>query len=94
MKAHASQFDVLALKLSRNTVLGLDKHTGVVGKSPNASAKIREGQMNVSKKYLSPELLDGFDARWQSVMKPITGYDSYEDMRAGINQELGRTFGT
>ena len=94
MKTHASQFSSHIIRQTRNVALGLDENAGVAGKCPNASAKVHEGKMNANEKHLSPKLLDELDAKWQSVMKPITGYDSYEDMRAGINQELGRTFGT
>ncbi len=92
MKAHESQFNAHTVKKARNAVIGLEADAGVLGKSSHAPSKIREGQMNISKKYLSPELIGKFDAKWQSVLKPITGYDSYEDMRAGINKEFGRSF--
>lgn len=31
--------------------------------------------------------------RWRDIVLPATGYASFADMRAGINKELGRTWG-
>lgn len=39
---------------------------------------------------LTPALREAILEKWREVMLPATGYASYEEMRRGINAELGR----
>ena len=42
---------------------------------------------------LTPALMAAILDKWREVMLPATGYARYEEMRQGINAELGRPFG-
>ena len=89
MKKHQWKFDDHSLKLVRNEAVGLPKMAGLSNKS---SAKVRNGNVHDGKRILSQKSLAGIEARWQSLFAPICNYANYEEMRAGINKELGRTF--
>lgn len=89
MKKHQSKFNDHALKRGRNEAVGLPKTAGLTEKS---STKVRNGNTDESKISLSQEVIAGIDARWRSLFAPISEYTSYEEMRSGINKELGRTF--
>lgn len=45
------------------------------------------------KNGLSKRTISKFDQKWKEIVTPELGYASYEEMRAGINRELGRHFG-
>lgn len=53
---------------------------------------MREGKLGANKQQLSPELHAAIEYRWREVLLPATGYASYEEMRRGVNRELGRPF--
>lgn len=48
--------------------------------------------MGRNREVLSPESRATVLRKWAEVMLPATGYASYQDMRQGINRELGRPF--
>lgn len=88
MKAHDTQFDEHLFKLARNEIAGLPREAGTNG----AAGKVRNGSVNASLSALSAETLAQFDQKWKEIAMPEMGYATYDDMRAGINKELGRAF--
>jgi len=88
MKKHQHKFDEHPLKYARNEVVGLPKDAGMIGNS----GKVRNGEINASKRILSKRILTLIDKKWREVVMRSTGYRTYEDFRRGINKELGREF--
>lgn len=54
--------------------------------------QVREGVLGANRAELSPQVKAALQQRWTDYMLPRTGYATYEEMRRGINQELGRPF--
>ena len=90
MKKHDSKFDSHLFKLARNEAAGLKRDAGL-DKSKNPG-KVRKGKVNESGKAFSAEAQQMMDQVWNRLLKPVTGYDSYAEMREAINKELGRSF--
>ena len=88
MKEHSSKFDEHLLKNQRNEAIGLPRDAGMQGNA----GKVRKGAVNESKEVLPDFILDKIDQTWKKTVTPVTGYDSYEALRKGINKELGRSF--
>lgn len=88
MKKHLSQFDEHPIKYARNEAAGLPKNAGMCGNA----GKVRNGQVNASKSILKKRTLAMIDRQWKEVVMRSTGYRTYEDLRKGINKELGRKF--
>ena len=61
-----------------------------------SAGKVRQGAVGKNREELTPEMRAAIQQKWTDVMLPATGYASYDDMRRGINAELGRpkSFGT
>ena len=89
MKAHTSKFDTHKFKLERNEIAGLPRLAGIQNDNPG---KVRRGKVNESKEVFSAESLEKLRSVWTERLKPVTGFDSYEEMRTSINTELGRNF--
>jgi len=89
MKKHQHKFDEHLLKLGRNEAIGLPKTAGLCNKS---TSKVRNGNVHDGKRFLSAKSIAAIEAKWRSLFAPMCDYVSYEEMRAGINKELGRTF--
>lgn len=89
MKKHESKFDSHGTKALRNEVAGLPRDAGLSEKSVS---KVRSGRVNESKEAFSEETLQKLQQKWNELIKPVTGFDSYEAMRASVNSELGRSF--
>lgn len=85
MKANGSKYDEHHLKLWRNEACGLPKDAGL------SSTKVRGGGSG-PKPQPSPAIKCILDEKWESIVFSATGYACYEDLRAGINKELGRSF--
>lgn len=90
MKQHATKFDSRNYKLARNEAAGLPREAGLI--SSNYAGKVRNGKVNESKEALSAKNLKTLKKLWDDIIKPVTGFDTYEEMRASVNKELGRTF--
>lgn len=89
MKAHPTKYDEHQLKQARNLQCGRPEHAGMTRAS---SGKVREGVLGANRAELSPQVKAALQQRWTDYMLPRTGYATYEEMRRGINQELGRPF--
>ena len=79
MKAHGSKFDEKLSKLSRNEACGLDKMAGM------HKTKIRRGNSGVAE--LTGEMKERIDAKWNLIVKPVTGCDNYEELRQKFKPE-------
>jgi hypothetical protein len=82
----ARRYDEHMLKLARNEFCGRPRDAGLQNR------KVREGRQGRNKEQLTPELRQAIQEKWEEVMLPVTGYRTYEEMRQGINRELGRPF--
>eukprot|EP00210_Caulerpa_lentillifera_P006179 g5903.t1 len=88
MKQHKDKFDTgFVKKLTKS-----DFKIKSEDEFQNSASKVRKGVPGEGKKDISPEQLKALDAKWKEVVEPICGYASYEEMRAGINKELRRSF--
>lgn len=81
MKEHSSQFDEKLSKLARNEACGLPKDAGMNG------GKLREGASGGAKTLLSPSLQERICAKWNEVVTPVTGCDTYAELRASLDEE-------
>jgi len=88
MKKHKDKFDTGASKKLASTVLG----SGAIQGYEEAASKVRKGVSGEGKKEISPEQMKALDVRWKELVQPVCGYATYEEMRLGINKELGRSF--
>ena len=88
MKKHKSKFDIHPVKLKKNPLLALPTSHGL----ENNPGKVRNGKTREGEKLLSDEMKKKMAEKWMSLVEPVTGHSTYEDMRAAINNELGRTF--
>lgn len=88
MKKHKDKFDTSVAKKLLSTVLG----DGSIQGLEEAAPKVRKGVTGEGRKEISPEQLKALDSRWKELVQPVFGYASYEEMRLGINKELGRSF--
>ena len=91
MKKHVTKFDAHKLKVIMNEPAGLEKDAGL--KEHNAQ-KVRAGNVHESKEVFSERAEKIMREKWMEMAKPITGFGSYEEMRASVNAELGRQFHT
>ena len=87
MKMFPTKYDEHMLKEARNEACGRPRNAGLEG---SRNSKVRKGNVGGGKKALSPETLRAMQEKWESVVLPITGYANYEELRAGVNAELGR----
>lgn len=89
MKKNKTKFDAHFLKLKRNEGCGLDKNAGL---SEDNEGLVRSGKVGANKAELTDEYKEKLEKRWDDVCKPVVGFDTYEEMRAAVNKELGRPF--
>ena len=89
MKKHITKFDAHKLKIVMNELAGLERDAGL--KEHNAQ-KVRAGHVNESKEAFSERAEKMMREKWMEVAKPVAGFNSYEEMRASVNAELGRQF--
>ena len=85
MKSNKGKYDEHMLKRARNEECGLPRHAGM---TEDAVGKVHGGGIHRVK--VSDALGDAIKNRWLEVMQPVTGFDSYSEMRSSINTELGR----
>lgn len=60
------------------------------GLAPDAGmgdSKVRRGKVGAAQSELSPELREAVQARWNEVMLPATGFETYEQLRAAVHEE-------
>jgi len=88
MNKHKNKFDSEHTKKMTRTLLGMESTDEI----EYAGSKVRKGVSGEAKKEISPQQLHEFSARWKEVVQPVCRYESYEEVRAGINMELGRSF--
>lgn len=91
MMQHHSQFDEHQMKLGMNEAMGLPRNAGMGSENPG---KVRTGTIGGHRDALSSSMIEKLDKRWALDVEPVTGYQSYNDLRNSINKELGRPFGT
>jgi len=75
MKDNEGKFDEKLSKLSRNEPCGLPKDAGMGG------GKIKEGKSGKGKLSLSNDLRAAIHAKWIEVVTPITGCETYAELR-------------
>lgn len=81
------RYDEHMLKFARNEFCGRPRDAGL------QNGKVREGKQGCNREALTLELRQAIQEKWEEVVLPATGYRTYEEMRLGINTELGRPFG-
>ncbi|GMH36013.1 hypothetical protein BSKO_03881 [Bryopsis sp. KO-2023] len=86
MKAHWEKFDERPLKEVFNTFWGQPSNAGTNGQN----SKVRQGKR--AKVKFSDKIQKQFNLKWETTVKPATGYASYNELREGVNKELGRNF--
>lgn len=79
-----SKFDEHVTKYFRNEACGLSKDAG------SANSKVMTNSTKYKPRASTVEVLNSY---WQSIVQPITGYESYASFRLDVNKELARTFG-
>ena len=89
MKKHKTKYDNHALKQRARDLLGVLP----INDTSDAFDRVRKGKTNEGARLLSEEMQEKMEAKWKLLAEPVTGYGSYKEMRAGINKELGRSFG-
>ena len=89
MKKHHTKFDSHPVKSAVNETLGLPRDRGI----DNCKGRVRSGQTKESEKFLSKEMSEKMDAKWKTLVEPVVGYGSYDEMRRAVNVELGRSVG-
>eukprot|EP00210_Caulerpa_lentillifera_P008864 g8457.t1 len=88
MKKHKEKFSTMYIRKMMDASLGITKDDYI----PDTSSRVRKGVTGEGKETICPDQLKAMDARWNEIAKPICGYETYAEMRAGINKELGRSF--
>lgn len=88
MRAHPDKYDEHMLKLARNEACGLPPRAGLDGRS---AGKVRAGGAGGGRAALSPDTQEALRRRWAEVVLPATGYATYDELRRGVNDELGRS---
>jgi len=88
MKENKEKFSNTYFKKMTKTALGFEEDEEIVG----ATVRVRKGEVGQGKEEISPEQLEAMNQRWKDIVQPVCGYASYEEMRRGINQQLGRFF--
>ena len=74
MKEHEKHFDEHNWKSKRNAACGLPPEAGL------KSSKVMNGGRE-PRATLSKSMKEALDAKWQEVVKPVTGCDNYEELR-------------
>lgn len=87
MKKNSTKYDDHVFKRVRNKKLGYPENHGL----ENNEGKVRSGNTD-PKLVLSECLASKIEERFKEMVTPVCGYQTYEEMRAGINKELGRKF--
>ena len=90
MLKHRSKFILEKSFRAMNELVGRDKDALI--DETNDGCRVRNGRVNESKEAFSPETLQKIDKKWIEMAKSTVGFDSYDEMRAAINKELGRKF--
>ena len=89
MQAWPTKYDEHMLKYARNIACGLDRDAGLTEES---TGKVRDGKSAGSSKVsISEECLAKLEEKWNKVVSPVTGCETYENLRKKINEELGRS---
>lgn len=78
MKRHAYYFDEKLSKLARNEACGLSKDAGL------SQSKLVNGKVGEGKELLSEPLKVKIQEKWSSVVEPVTGCASYEDLKVQL----------
>ena len=89
MQAWPTKYDEHMLKYARNIACGLDRDAGLTEES---TGKVRDGKSAGSSKVsISEECLAKLEEKWNKVVSPVTGCETYENLRKKLNEELGRS---
>lgn len=90
MCQYPNKYDEHMLKLARNEACGMRRDAGLA--DSGAAAKVRVGELGSGKIELGAGVLEEMRRKWEEVVTPETGYFNYEELRIGVNRELGRDF--
>lgn len=88
MKMHKEKFDAHQNKQTYNVAMGLDADAG------KRVCRVRDGKSGTGKASLSERVVTLINKRWEAVVEKKTGFKTYAEMRASINEELGRRLAT
>ena len=90
MLKHRSKYILAKSFRAMNELVGRDKDAYI--DETNDGSRVRTGRVNESKEVFSPETLQKLNEKWIEMSKSIMDFDNYDEMRASINKELGRSF--
>lgn len=80
MKAHSEKFDEKLSKKTRNEACGLPESAGM------NKSKVNKGESG-SFKEVALDVRHAISDRWMRQIKPVTGCDSYDQLRLRTTQE-------
>ena len=81
MKQHSDQFSQKTMKKHRNAHLGLKATAGM------AKSKIRSGTTTEGPKSMSVEIRSEIQIKWESIVTPVTGCATYQELREAWKKE-------
>ena len=84
MKQHEDKFDEKLLKVFRNVALNLPKDAGM------ASSKVRVGSSSEGQKMLPEDIQREIQKKWETVVAPVTGCATYQELRRAWKEEKSK----
>ena len=81
MKQNSDKFGLRFIQMGRNAELGLSDTAGV------AKSKVRTGTTSEGLKMLSVEIRSEIQKKWESVVTPVTGCTTYQELREAWKKE-------
>ena len=88
MKQNSDKFGLRFIQMGRNAELGLSDTAGV------AKSKIRTGTTSEGLKMLSVEIRSEIQKKWESVVTPVTGCATYQELREAWKKEKESKYST
>jgi len=78
MRRHREKFDEKLSKIARNEACGLPRFAGM------SSSKVNRGVVGSGLNELPPCLVSEIEAKWKSVIEPVLGFKSYNELRRAM----------
>ena len=84
MKQHEDHFNENIMKKKLNEACGLPKDAGV------SSSKVRAGSSSEGQKALSEDIQREIQEKWETVVAPVTGCGTYQELRRAWKEEKSK----
>jgi len=85
MSKHKGHFDEKLSKLARNEACGLRPDAGM------SATKLNRGESGLGKEKLPEDVRKEISEKWVSVVTPVTGYGSYDELRRAVSKHVVKT---